>query len=121
MRYGPSADHPIKWVYNQKGWPFQVRNRFDQWVKVRDIDGEEGWIHNSLLSARSYALVIPNQEKNYEVVRKKKSSDSSGLIRLESRSLVRVYECQDMACKIGISGYKGYLEKNILWGIVQTQ
>ena len=119
MRYGPSKDHPIKWVYTKRGWPFEVKARFEQWVKVRDISGEEGWIHNSLLSSRMYGVVIPNEEKNYVILRKKKVSESAGLLRLEEGALVRVLACEGGSCKVSISGYKGFLEKKVLWGIVQ--
>lgn len=121
MRYGPSTDHPIKWVYQQKGWPFEVRARFDQWAKVRDINGEEGWIHRSLLSTRDFALIQANNERNYVILRKKKNPESAGVVRLEDDSLVRVHECSELYCKVGIAGYRGFLEKKVLWGVAQDK
>ena len=102
----------------KKGWPVEIKNTFDQWTKVRDINGEEGWIHKSLLSRRSYAIVQSNNEKSYVVLRKKKAS---GLVRIEDGGLVKVHECDDLVCKVSISSFKGYLEKKLLWGIVQNQ
>ncbi len=121
MRYGPSTDNPIKWVYNKKGWPMAVQNRFDQWLKVRDISGEEGWIHKSLLSSRDYAIIQSGSERGYAVLRKKSKLDSSGIARIEDGGLVRVHECEDFVCKVSMSSFKGYLEKKVLWGIVQSK
>ncbi|MGB1077345.1 MAG: SH3 domain-containing protein [Bdellovibrionales bacterium] len=121
MRHGPSTDHPIKWVYHKKGLPMEIRNKFDQWTKLRDINGEEGWIHNSLLSSKSYALVQSDTEKPYIVLRKKQKKDSAKIARLEDGALVRVHECEEDACKVSVSGFKGYVEKKLLWGIVQSK
>ncbi len=121
MRYGPSTDHPIKWVYRQKGWPVQILADFDQWAKIRDMSGEEGWVHQSLLSTRSYALVRSQGEKPYVLLKKSTKKDSRATLRIEEGALVRVHECKNMFCKVSISSYKGYLEKKSLWGIVQTK
>ena len=121
MRHGPSTDHPIKWVYRQKGLPVEVKNSFDQWAKVRDISGEEGWVHKSLLSSKEYALVQSDTEKPYVVLRKKDKPDSVGLARIEEGALVKVHECGMLMCKVSISGFRGYIEKKVLWGIVQSK
>ena len=91
-----------------------MRARFDQWAKVRDINGEEGWIHRSLLSTRDFALIQANNERNYVILRKKKNPESAGVVRLEDDSLVRVHECSELYCKVGIAGYRGFLEKKVL-------
>src|SRR5690606_22976961 len=49
MRSGPGTRYPIKWVYTRKGLPMRVEAEFDIWRKVRDRDGEVGWVHGSLL------------------------------------------------------------------------
>ena len=121
MRYGPSTDHPIKWVYHQKGWPMKIVLRFDQWVKVMDVSGEVGWIHNSLLSTKKRGIAQAMDEKSYVVLKKSNKKDSSGVLRIEEGTLLKVYGCEEGLCKVGASGYKGYLEKKLLWGIVQTQ
>ncbi|MGY9106763.1 MAG: SH3 domain-containing protein, partial [Alphaproteobacteria bacterium] len=49
MREGPSTEHSVKWVYHREGLPMQVLAEYDVWRRVRDQDGEIGWIHVSLL------------------------------------------------------------------------
>ena len=50
MREGPSDMHRVKWIYRRKGLPLEVIASFDVWRRVRDMDGEIGWIHMALLS-----------------------------------------------------------------------
>jgi len=52
MRFGPGKQYPIKWVYERKWLPVEIILEFDTWRKIRDHAGEEGWVHQSLLSDR---------------------------------------------------------------------
>ncbi len=58
MRDGPGEDYQIKWVYHRKGLPVEVIGAYDAWRRVRDMDGETGWIHTALLSRERTAVVI---------------------------------------------------------------
>lgn len=120
MRYGPSKDHPIKWIFNKKGIPVEKLATFDQWHKVRDFTGEEGWIHKSLLSSKPYGIVHTNQEKTYILMRKKAKKESVALLRIEEGTLLRVKECDSIFCKVSVSSHSGYVEKKYIWGIAQT-
>ena len=59
VRRGPSSDHAIAWVYNRKNLPVEIIAEFQHWRRVRDSDGEEGWVYQSLLSGRRTAIVAP--------------------------------------------------------------
>ena len=50
VRTGPGVRYPIKWVFQKENLPVEVIQEFDTWRQIRDRDGEEGWIHQSLLS-----------------------------------------------------------------------
>src|SRR3954466_14481581 len=57
MREGPGDNHRIKWIYHRKGLPVEVIASFEVWRRVRDMDGEIGWIHVALLSRERTAVV----------------------------------------------------------------
>ena len=38
-------------------YPFEVLVKLDQWTKVRDTNGEVGWVENSALGERSMVVV----------------------------------------------------------------
>ena len=40
-----------------RGYPFEVLVKLDQWTKLRDVNGEVGWVENKALADKSAALV----------------------------------------------------------------
>jgi len=40
-----------------RNYPFELLVKLDQWTKVRDANGEVGWIENSALGDRAMAVV----------------------------------------------------------------
>ncbi len=40
-----------------RGYPFEVLVKLEQWTKVRDVNGEVGWIENKALGDRRAVLV----------------------------------------------------------------
>src|SRR5688500_14225938 len=57
VRTGPAPRYPIKWIYKKEGFPVEVIQEFDVWRKVRDLDGDEGWINKALLSDKRFVIV----------------------------------------------------------------
>ena len=57
VRKGPSSDHDVAWVFQRKGMPVEITLEFENWRKIRDSDGGEGWILQSMLSGKRNALV----------------------------------------------------------------
>src|SRR3954468_24393846 len=66
VRGGPTKDHEVSWIYTRAGLPVEVTAEFDNWGRVRDWEGAEGWVYHSLLAGRRTALVSPNPKKDAE-------------------------------------------------------
>ena len=47
MRSGPGRNYPASWLYQRQGLPVQVTEVYPGWRKVRDPDGESGWMITS--------------------------------------------------------------------------
>ena len=60
-RIGPGVNYSVDWLYIKAGLPMEIIQEFDNWRRVRDADGAEGWINQSLLSGRRTAIVAPWQ------------------------------------------------------------
>ena len=58
LRTGPGFRYPIAWVFLRRAMPVEVVGEFEQWRRIRDRDGAEGWIHKALLSGRRTVTVI---------------------------------------------------------------
>lgn len=48
VRSGASTSSPIVFKA-QKGTPFQVLKKQDQWYQIKHADGDTGWIHSSVV------------------------------------------------------------------------
>src|SRR3546814_14076574 len=57
MRKGPSPHVPVMWEYRRKDLPVKVIARHENWRKVEDPDGTQGWMAARLLSRTRTATV----------------------------------------------------------------
>ena len=57
VRGGPDKDHDVAWIYTRVGWPVEITAEFENWRRIRDSDGSEGWVYHSLLSGKRMAAV----------------------------------------------------------------
>ena len=63
VRGGPTRDHEVTFVYTRAGLPVEITAESDNWRRIRDWEGSEGWVYHSLLSGRRTAVVTP-KDKN---------------------------------------------------------
>jgi len=114
VRTGPAPRYPIKWVYRKSGLPLEVTQEFDVWRKVRDIDGEEGWINKALLSSRRSVIV----QGDGPIDLFSDSGEKGRLIaRMEPGVIAQIQACAAARCKVSAGGYSGWTERKNLWGV----
>lgn len=114
VRTGPGIKYPVKWVFNRKGLPVEITLEYDHWRKIKDVEGQEGWLHKTLLSGKRTALIsAESQTTMYQ----KPDINSAPAAYLEPNVVVKIKECGIEWCKIDASGYKGWLQKQNLWGV----
>ena len=118
VRAGPAMRYPIKWIYKRDGMPVEITQEFESWRKVRDIDGEEGWIHQSLLSGDRTIIV---KSGDLVALREKSAADARMMARLEPKVIARVDKCKKDWCRVETSGFRGWIERNSLWGIYENE
>ena len=114
MREGPSAEHKVKWVYRHKGLPVEVLQSYDVWRRVRDADGEVGWMHAALLSAERTAVV---RGAGMAVVRRGGGQDAPALAQAQTGAIGKIKSCNPLACELDFGEVAGWVEKSRLWGI----
>ena len=117
-RTGPGTRYPVKWVYQRKNLPVEIVNEFDTWRKVRDVDGEEGWIHQSLLSGKRHVSV----HANASIPLYQDHNDAARVVALvETGTILSVDECNGQWCLLSKTGYHGWIAYNSLWGIYEGE
>jgi len=89
MRVGPGGKYQVAWLYQKKGLPIEIIQEFDNWRKVRDAEGNEGWMLHSLLSGKRTAPGV----------------------------IAEVDYCGEKFCHLTIGQSDGYVSKANVWGV----
>lgn len=113
VRTGPGRKYPIQWVFKRAGLPVEIILEFDHWRKIRDSEGQVGWIHKSLLSGKRLGIV---KSEDMVSVFKKPEEATRLIAYLAPDVIVKIKECNAIWCRIEASGYKGWTAKENLWG-----
>jgi SH3-like domain-containing protein len=118
VRRGPSSDHPVAFVFQRKGMPVEITAEFENWRKIRDSDGAEGWILQSMLSGRRNAFVASWSGNNAPVDLHATPQNQSGVsARLAPGVLATISNCDGSWCEVSTGDYTGYAEQARLWGV----
>ncbi len=113
VRVGPGRRYPIAWVFVRRGLPVRIVGRFETWRRIRDWEGSEGWIHQSLLSARRSVIVLDGPAP----LRRKPGPDAELVAQVERRAIGRLLRCSGEWCRVGFTGRHGWIRKTAVWGI----
>ena len=119
VRAGPTKDHDVTWVYSRAGLPVEVTAEFENWRRIRDWEGAEGWVYHSLLSGRRTATVAANGKSKDELVPLYDEPDPnrSVLAKLQVGVLGLVKRCSGTWCRIVGNGFDGWIQQERLWGV----
>lgn len=114
VRVGPGTRYPIRWVYEKAGLPVEVVEEFSHWRKIRDHEGEAGWVHKALLSGRRTAQILHETQN----LLAKPEDNAPALIRAEKGVLVELRQCTKQGwCKVLINERNAWIRKAQLWGV----
>ena len=113
VRVGPGQHYPIEWVFVRANYPVEIIAEFDNWRKIRDVEGSEGWVHQSMLSGNRYILVHPSVTK----IRTKPENDAPALAKLAEGVVGKLISCQGHWCRVQVTQAKGWVPKGALWGV----
>jgi SH3-like domain-containing protein len=122
VRRGPSTDQAIIWVFARAGLPVEIIAESDNWRRVRDSEGADGWVFHSLLSGRRTVLIAPWAKGKESVpLHSSRSTNSHAVAQLQSGVLGNVVECDGEWCELTVGDYSGYVEQDKLWGVYRGE
>ncbi len=116
VRRGPSSDHAVAWVFKRKSLPVEIVAEFENWRRIRDSDGEEGWILQNMLSGRRTALVAPWRHEQTIPLYAGVGSETL-TARMSAGVVSEVRSCTGEWCLIAAGGYEGWVQQAMLWGV----
>jgi SH3-like domain-containing protein len=117
MRTGPGTRYPVEWVFVRKDIPVEITAEFDTWRRIRDWEGTEGWVHQSMLSGKRSAVVLGEVRS----LRRSPSPGASVVARAEAGVIGKLKRCQGEWCELDLAGYDGWLRRSDFWGTYQDE
>ena len=115
LRAGPGNQYPTRAVYNRKCVPLMVIAEFDFWRKVKDIDGQEGWIHKTLLANTNVVWV---SAKMASLVSDPNCPDSVILNAEKGVEGEFMKDVKGKYAKVRINNQKGWMLIDHVWGVI---
>jgi len=120
LRIGPSTDYAVSWLYLKSGLPVEIIQEYDNWRRVRDADGTEGWVNQSLLSGERTAIAAPwmrgDGQDIYVNLRRDSMPTASVVAKLEPGVVLRLDECNGNWCHAEAGGVEGWVSQAEIWG-----
>ena len=113
VRYGPSFESPIKFVYKKVNLPIKQIDKKENWRRIIDLKNNSGWIHWSQLKTNN--SIIPLEDK---ILFKKPSNFSRPIAKIKKGRLIIVKRCEKNWCKIETGKFSGWIKTNNIWGSI---
>lgn len=127
LRKGPNVRYPIVWTYKKRGYPLEVIAEFENWRKLKDHDGQEGWVHVNLINGSRHFIIMNNKyvenlpeyskRKNELVLFRYPDEHSFPMVRAEIGVVGSIKSCEPDWCKVKVTDISGWVRKENIWGV----
>ena len=122
VRGGPNKDHDVAWVYTRPALPVEITAEYENWRRIRDRDGTEGWVYHSLLSGKRTAYVAkPKTQADFVPLYEFPDRVSALRAMLEPGVLGNIKRCNGQWCRLTGNGFDGWIEQDRLWGVYPNE
>ena len=113
VRYGPIFEFPIKYVYKKIDFPIKQIDKKENFRRIIDIKNNSGWIHVSQLKKVNSVITLENK-----IMFKKPTIFSKPIAKIEKGRLLIIQNCEKEWCKAKTNDFKGWINKENLWGAI---
>lgn len=113
LRVGPGENYPIEWVFKRKDMPVEILEQFQNWRRVRDWQGDKGWVLDRMITGKRDVIV----DGAVRPMLRQPDPASRIVARAEPGVIARLIEFQGAWCRIEAGGYKGWVQRSEVWGV----
>jgi SH3-like domain-containing protein len=120
LRIGPGRDYSVSWLFMKAGLPVEIIQEYDNWRRIRDADGTEGWVYQSLLSGKRTAITAPwlKNDKSKMITMRRDANDTAAVAAdIEPGVVGTVRQCTGQWCRMDVGGVRGWIRQSDLWGV----
>ena len=113
VRYGPSFESPVKFIYKKINLPIKQIDEKENWRRIIDLKNNSGWIHRSQLKRINSIISLDDK-----ILFIKPSIFSKPVAKVKKGRVLILIKCQGTWCKIKTEKFKGWIETNNIWGSI---
>lgn len=130
VRVGPGLQYDVDFTFIHPNVPVEIVQEFDTWRKIRDVEGDEGWVHQNLVVGDRMGFIAPWQEDGSIALRVGPGPDAAIRAWLGPEMLVFINACDGTNCEIRLNhtnpegettSYEGFVPQNTLWGVYEGE
>ena len=123
VRGGPTKDHDVAWIFTRSGLPVEITAESDNWRRIRDWEGAEGWVYHSLLSGRRTAIATANPRSKDALLALHARADGASAIvaRLQPGVMGSVKKCEAGWCRFAGQSFDGWIAQERLFGVYPNE
>ena len=114
VRYGPSFESPVKFIYNKIDLPIKLIDKKENWRRILDVKNNSGWIHSSQLKPINSIITLSDK-----ILFKRPTIFSKPIAKIKKGRVLTIQNCQTNWCKIKTDNIKGWIQRKNLWGKVK--
>ena len=114
VRYGPSFESPVKFIYNKIDLPIKLIDKKENWRRILDVKNNSGWIHSSQLKPINSIITLSDK-----ILFKRPTIYSKPIAKIKKGRVLIIQNCQTNWCKIKTDNIKGWIQRKNLWGKVK--
>ena len=124
VRVAPDLSRPVLFVYARARYPVLALLQYENWYRIRDFQGDEGWVRAANLSRRRTAIVQVEDTLLFS----EPGFTAQKRARLVYGVVVRPLNCEPHWCKVRLiaegheglpddAPLEGWLPREVLWGL----
>ena len=114
VRYGPSFDSPVKFIYKKIDLPVKQIDKKENWRRIIDLKNNSGWIHWSQLKPINSFINLDEK-----ILFQKPSNFSKPLARIQKGRVLIIQKCIEGWCKIKSDKFRGWIKTDNIWGSIK--
>ncbi len=118
LRTGPGVQYPVEWIFQRESLPVEIIKEYRTWRLVRDWEGTQGWMHQSMLSGKRTFLVTGKTR----TIRAQPEAKGRAVAKVEPGAVGELLACPATNgwCQVRINGLEGWLRRVDFWGISRS-
>ena len=114
VRYGPSFESPIKYIYKKINLPIKQIDKKENWRRIIDLKNNSGWIHRSQLKPINSIISLKNK-----ILFKKPSLFSKPIAQIKKGRILVIKKCENNWCKVESNKFHGWIQTDNIWGLIK--